>query len=495
MEDLDGLLRKLSPKTTRPTNSPTSFGVEDGYRSSRAITRPADDDVIRPSGPPPLPPRPQGPGGGNHCPICGGTGFILKDVPLGHPDFGKAIPCKCKEEERQWRRLNAFQSMSNLEAMARFTFDNFIAEPSWLPLQTQQVLRRAHESARHYAAMPEGWLLLTGTYGCGKTHLAAAIANQRVDQGQPAVFVVMPDLLDHLRSAFGPSSEVTYDRLFEQVRETKLLVLDDLGTQSSTPWAQEKLFQLLNHRYNGQLPTVITTNQRLEDMDQRIRSRLMDINLVERIHITAPDFRSGANPSQGELSTLSLHHAQHFHSFELNRRNLSADELSNLRRVRDAALSFAEEPLGWLVLMGTHGVGKTHLAAAIANLQREQGRNDAMFVVVPDFLDYLRGAFNPQSPIPYDRRFDEVKKAPLLVFDDLGTESATPWAKEKLFQLLNYRYSANLPTVITTSAEPGEIEPWLRTRMFDVDRCQVWALKVASYRGGADQQARRKGRN
>ncbi|MCB0114924.1 MAG: ATP-binding protein, partial [Caldilineaceae bacterium] len=240
--------------------------------------------------------------------------------------------------------------------------------------------------------------------------------------------------------------------------------------------------------------TVITTNQRLEDMDQRIRSRLMDINLVERIHVTAPDFRSGANPSQGELSTLSLHHNQHFHSFEVNRRSLSPEELSNLRRVRDAAVSFAEEPIGWLVLMGSHGVGKTHLAAAIANLQREQGRNDAMFVVVPDFLDYLRGAFNPQSPIPYDRRFDEVRKAPMLIFDDLGTESATPWAKEKLFQLLNYRYSANLPTVITTSAEPGEIEPWLRTRMFDVDRCQVWALKVASYRGGADQQSRRRGR-
>jgi DNA replication protein DnaC len=117
-----------------------------------------------------------------------------------------------------------------------------------------------------------------------------------------------------------------------------------------------------------------------------------------------------------------------------------------------------------------------------------------MFVVVPDFLDYLRAAFNPQSPIPYDRRFDEVKKVPLLIFDDLGTESATPWAKEKLFQLLNFRYSAHLPTVITTSAEPNEIEPWLRTRMFDVDRCQVWALKVSSYRGGADQQAKQQQR-
>ncbi len=444
-------------------------------------------------GPPPLPPRPPqfGP---DRCPLCGGTGFVLKDVPLGHPDFGKAIPCKCKEEERRWRRLNAFQSMSNLEAMARFTFDRFMPEPPWLSHQAQSILVRAYDACRQFAHHPQGWLLLTGTYGCGKTHLAAAIANQRVDQGQPAVFVVLPDLLDHLRATFGPNSEISYDALFEQVHETNLLVMDDLGTQSGTPWSQEKLFQLLNHRYNTQLPTVITSNQRLEDMDQRIRSRLMDINLVNRIHITAPDFRSGANPSQSDLSTLSLHSEQTLHAFDTNRRNLSPDELSTLRRVRDVSIQYAESPQGWLVLMGPNGTGKTHLAAAIANYQREAGQQEAMFVVVPDFLDYLRAAFNPQSPIPYDRRFDEVRKISMLILDDLGTESATPWAKEKLFQLLNYRYSANLPTVITTSAEPNEIEPWLRTRMFDVDRCQVWALKVSSYRGSVDQQTRQQKR-
>ena len=105
-----------------------------------------------------------------------------------------------------------------------------------------------------------------------------------------------------------------------------------------------------------------------------------------------------------------------------------------------------------------------------------------MFVVVPDLLDHLRAAFSPNPPSPMTAAFDEIRKTPLLVLDDLGTESATPWAKEKLFQLLNYRYSALLPTVITTSQQPDEIEPWLRTRMFDTDRCRFCGLIAPGYR-------------
>ena len=50
----------------------------------------------------------------------------------------------------------------------------------------------------------------------------------------------------------------------------------------------------------------------------------------------------------------------------------------------------------------------------------------SLFVVVPDLLDHLRAAFSPQANTSYDRRFDEVKHARLLVLDDLGTENAWP---------------------------------------------------------------------
>ncbi len=114
-------------------------------------------------------------------------------------------------------------------------------------------MEEAFRAAHGYAEKPEGWLLLQGPYGAGKTHLAAAIANYRDSQGYPVMFVVVPDLLDHLRATFSPDSTTTYDQRFEELRSAPLLVLDDLGTQATTPWVREKLYQLFNHRYNAAL--------------------------------------------------------------------------------------------------------------------------------------------------------------------------------------------------------------------------------------------------
>ena len=71
-----------------------------------------------------------------------------------------------------------------------------------------------------------------------------------------------------------------------------MLVLDDLGAENATAWATEKLFQIINYRYNYRMPTVITTNNRLlSHMDERIRSRLSDMSFVRNVVIDAADFR------------------------------------------------------------------------------------------------------------------------------------------------------------------------------------------------------------
>jgi DNA replication protein DnaC len=418
------------------------------------------------------------------CPFCNGLGFVRADVPIGHPDFGKLVPCTCHLAEVAQRRTDTLRILSDLDTLARMTFESFIPGAPGLPPDKQANLHWVYEEAKDFAQKPEGWLVLKGGYGCGKTHLAAAIANACVKRGQPVLFITVPDLLDHLRAAFAPSSAAGYDARFEEVRTAPVLILDDLGTESSTPWAQEKLFQIFNYRYNAQMPTVITTNHELEEIALRLRSRLVDPDLARIVSITAPDYRrAGVAQDQSDLSSLSLHAQQTFETFDPRKGELPKGEEENLKQALSYARAFAENPEGWLILTGTYGCGKTHLAAAIANHNAIQGR-PALFVVVPDLLDHLRATFNPQSTVTFDQRFEEVRRTPLLVLDDLGTESATPWAREKLYQIFDYRYNARLPTVITTAPPIEELDPRLATRMLDVSLCTPFAILAPAYRGG-----------
>ncbi|MBX6341861.1 MAG: ATP-binding protein, partial [Thermomicrobiaceae bacterium] len=143
----------------------------------------------------------------SECPICRGAGYLRYDVPVGHPKFGELIVCSCKAEQQDARRRRELLEMSSLEAFEHFTFDTF--DPN-VP-----GVREAYEACLEYAQNPHGWLFLLGRYGCGKTHLAAAVAQHAMtQQGMTVLFIVVPDLLDQLRAAFAPNSEVTYDAQF-----------------------------------------------------------------------------------------------------------------------------------------------------------------------------------------------------------------------------------------------------------------------------------------
>ncbi len=219
------------------------------------------------------------------CPRCQGAGYLRANVPFGHPNFGKPLACECKEAEKKEKRRQQLRDMSNMDAFRHSNFRSFNPHTPGT--------HEAFQAALGFAQSPDGWLLLVGPNGCGKTHLAAAIANQSLDEGAVVLFAVVPDLLDHLRAAFAPNATEVYDQLFAKMREAELLILDDLGAQQSSSWANEKLFQLLNYRYNMGMPTVITANPKgLQGVDERIRSRLSDISLVETVVLDrAKDYR------------------------------------------------------------------------------------------------------------------------------------------------------------------------------------------------------------
>ncbi|MFC1915046.1 ATP-binding protein, partial [Chloroflexota bacterium] len=366
MEHISEILKRQTRINTSRANMDTWSGAEENEETS---------------------PRPE-------CPLCQGAGFVHPRLPSGKPDFSRVIPCQCSQGELDRERQTRLSRYSNLGSLSHATFDNLLPQGRSGNPVNQDQFSRAYQAAKTFAAKPRGWLILVGPSGCGKTHLAAAIANERIRQGNPAFFTSTPDLLDRLRSAFSPESEMPYDELSEQVRAAPLLVLDDLGAQTATPWAKEKLEQLLNYRFNNELPTVVVTIAPIEQMEDRIRTRLTDSDLCQVYAVESKQ----ALLEYGWGPEFELQKSMTFDKFDWKRVNLLPEQRQNLEQAFHLALDFAKSPDGWLVFMGVTGCGKTHLAAAIANY-RYQAKQPALFTVVPEFLDHLRSTFSPESKV------------------------------------------------------------------------------------------------
>lgn len=205
-------------------------------------------------------------------------------------EFLRCIPACAKYKVRmEQRRIAKLIGESGMGARFQMrTFATFREDAA-----TEAAKRLAQTFCADIKTNPRATgLMLIGPYGCGKTHLAAAILHRCAEDGTPGMFVVAPDLLAQIRSSYR-TGDGRADEIVDAAKNTPLLVLDDLGAEKASPWVQEQLYMLINHRYEHMLPTVITTNNdgaELEaELGRRTLSRLAEMTVP--IKIKAGDYR------------------------------------------------------------------------------------------------------------------------------------------------------------------------------------------------------------
>lgn len=219
------------------------------------------------------------------CFTCKDAGWLFC-YPAPGDYTPRYIECPCRKTTPDARTTR--QARSGIDGLESKTLATFRAE---IP-----GVRHAVAAASAYAQVPNGWLYLSGAPGCGKTHLAAAIVNAVLADDREAMFYTAVGFLDYLKAAFDDKAGDTLSKRADVVQNCPLLVLDDLGTEKASEWVRERMFLLLNHRYQRNLATVITSNYSLDELAQRgyeprLISRLRDRVLCQRIEMTAKDYR------------------------------------------------------------------------------------------------------------------------------------------------------------------------------------------------------------
>lgn len=241
------------------------------------------------------------------CAICGGAGFLRRDVPIDHPDFGRAIPCECK-------RLEMIPSLMEWSGLGHsnqdWTLDRFPGDPVALAVAREAL-----------AARRRLWVFWSSAFGTGKTGILVAIVRACWDQQIPALYQSVPAMLDRLRAAYQRGD---YQQLMEELKQVHVLALDEFHrwhdkssrwdnnaprgdlTEGSPSWAAEKVFQIIEDRYVhwDERMTLVATNRNPDRGDNDpIASRFADTLRSRIVPVHGGDLRPSARMFEGTSST------------------------------------------------------------------------------------------------------------------------------------------------------------------------------------------------
>ena len=219
------------------------------------------------------------------CALCYGTGL---EIVAGKG----ARPCECRKQKSHSTQIERAKIPRRYE---NCHFHNYRAmNPS-----QERAYKFASKLAMDYPAVERG-LLLMGSVGVGKTHLAISILKGLTERRFSCRFYEFGALLKEIQSSYNPVSQISELKVLQPIFDAEILVLDEIGASKPTDWVRDTMAHIINTRYNDKKLTIFTTNyldnrkaEREETLEDRIgvrlRSRLFE--MCRTVHIEGYDFR------------------------------------------------------------------------------------------------------------------------------------------------------------------------------------------------------------
>lgn len=206
-----------------------------------------------------MPPMPTGEVRTEICTECGGRGWVVES----DGGAGAATPCACQRDALAPRLLAA---AGIPDRYLGCTLANFEIDEHGRLLEAHEVCSRYIEQfVTERGRFTESGLLFLGRPGVGKTHLAVSVLKELIARySVRGRFEDFTSFIHRIQATFEPGTVDSKHRILSRATEAELLVLDELGAQKPSAWVSEILYLVINTRYNHRLPTIFTTNLRLE---------------------------------------------------------------------------------------------------------------------------------------------------------------------------------------------------------------------------------------
>jgi len=193
------------------------------------------------------------------CPLCEGTGWktVAGSAHSGSTNDRRVTRCDCRLRARGESLLSAARIPRRYELceLSNFEFDG--------PYRSLATARMAACKFVEEYPLDKTGLLIIGTVGVGKTHLAVGMIKELIlSKGIACLFYDYRELLKQIQNSYNDSVKTTELDVLRPVFETEVLVLDELGAVRPTEWVWDTVSLILNTRYNENRTTIITTNYR-----------------------------------------------------------------------------------------------------------------------------------------------------------------------------------------------------------------------------------------